>query len=323
MTHIPHYRFGVACAIAGSVAFSGKSIIIKLAYQYGVDSVTLLMFRMLFAMPFFVLLAFLTSRGREALTKKDWCSLVLLAFVGYYMGSFLDFSGLQYITASLGRLIMYLNPTLVLLIGFFVLGKRITVWQVVAMAISYSGIALVFGHEIWLTGAGKNPAGQDGIGLQTDIWLGASLVLASAFSYAIYLLYSGELVKRIGAIRLASIATSMACVLCIAQFALLRPLEMASQAVPEVLWLSLLNATACTVLPVLLIMMAVERIGPALTSQISMIGPIATLAMGVALLDEPLTPWVLAGTVLVIGGVYLVTKFDDQVSITKKEITNV
>jgi drug/metabolite transporter (DMT)-like permease len=322
-SHSPHYRTGVACAIVGATAFSGKSIIIKLAYQYGVDSVTLLMFRMLFALPFFLVIALLTSRGKEALTTQDWLSLLVLAFVGYYIGSFLDFSGLQYITASLGRLIMYLNPTLVLLIGFFVLGKRITVWQVVAMVISYSGIALVFGHEIWLTGAGRTAAGQVGIGLAGNIWLGSAFVLASAFSYAIYLLYSGELVKRLGAIRLASIATSLACVMCIVQFLVLKPLDMALQAAPPVLWLSLLNAIACTVLPVLLVMMAVERIGPALTSQISMIGPIATLAMGVVILDEPLTLWVITGTVLVIGGVWLVTKFGQQKTFITKEQTNV
>jgi drug/metabolite transporter (DMT)-like permease len=322
-SHFPHYRTGVACAVLGAIAFSGKSIIIKLAYQHGVDSVTLLMFRMLFALPFFVVIGLTTSRGKETLKAKDWFNLAVLAFVGYYIGSFLDFSGLQYITASLGRLIMYLNPTLVLLIGFFVLGKRITAWQVIAMAISYAGIALVFGHEIWLTGAGRMAADQAGIGLAGDIWLGSALVLASAFSHAIYLLYSGELVKRLGAIRLASIATSIACVMCIVQFLILRPIDVAFQTAPAVLGLSLLNSIACTVLPVLLVMMAVERIGPALTSQISMIGPIATLAMGVALLDEPLTPWIMAGTVLVIGGVWLVTKFGSQKSSTTKEEMNV
>ena len=320
MHHTSHYRLGVVSAVAGSIAFSGKSIIIKLAYQYGVDSVTLLMLRMLFSLPFFVVIAWLAGRGEAALTWRDWRSVTVLAFVGYYIGSFLDFSGLQYITASLGRLIMYLNPTLVLLIGFFVLGKRITVWQISAMTASYLGIALVFGHEIWISGA---VASRSGIGFSGDIWLGSSLVLASALSYAVYLLYSGELLKRLGAIRLASLATSIACLLCILQFALLRPLDVALQAAPRVLWLSLLNAIACTVLPVLLVMVAVERIGPALTSQIGMVGPIATLVMGVLILNEPFTPWVIAGTVLVVGGVYLVTKFGQQKTFITKESHNV
>ena len=313
MTHTPHYRTGVVCAIMGAIAFSGKSIIIKLAYQYGVDAVTLLMFRMLFAMPFFVVIGMWASRGKTRLSKHDWLGILLLAFVGYYLGSFLDFAGLQYITASLGRLIMYLNPTLVLLIGLFVLGKRINPWQAIAMAISYVGIALVFGHELSVTGAAKNAEAAH------DIWLGSGLVFLAALSYAVYLLYSGELVKRVGGIRLASLATSVAALMCVLQFVLLRPLDRALQVAPAVLWLSLLNAVVCTVLPVLLVMMAVERIGPALTSQIGMVGPVATLAMGALILDEPFTPWVMAGTVLVIGGVWLVAKFGGQKTFITKE----
>ncbi len=303
MIHFPHYRTGIICAIIGAIAFSGKSIIIKLAYQYGVDAVTLLMFRMLFALPFFVVIGLWSGRGKAALSARDWLGVLLLAFVGYYLGSFLDFAGLQYITASLGRLIMYLNPTLVLLIGFFVLGKRVSLWQVGAMAISYVGIALVFGHELYLTGAAKSAQAAH------DIWLGSGLVFLAALSYAVYLLYSGELVKRVGGIRLASLATSMAAFMCVLQFLFLRPMDMAFQVAPIVLWLSLLNAVVCTVLPVLLVMMAVERIGPALASQIGMIGPVVTLAMGVVILDEPLTPWVMVGTVLVISGVWFVAKF--------------
>lgn len=306
MTSPSHYRSGIICAIVGAIAFSGKSIIIKLAYQHGVDAVTLLMFRMLFAMPFFVVIGLWAGRGKAALTWRDWLGVLLLAFVGYYLGSFLDFAGLQYITASLGRLIMYLNPTLVLLIGFFVLGKRVSLRQAGAMAVSYAGIALVFGHELYLTGAAKNALAAH------DIWLGSGLVFLAALSYAVYLLYSGELVKRVGGIRLASLATSVAALMCVLQFVLLRSLDMALQAQPVVLWLSLLNAVVCTVLPVLLVMMAVERIGPALASQIGMIGPVATLAMGAVVLDEPLTLWVMVGTVLVIGGVWFVAKFGQQ-----------
>ncbi len=136
---------------------------------------------------------------------------------------------------------------------------------------------------------------------------GSVLVFLRTLSYAMYLSYSGELVHRLGALRLAGLATSVACVLCIAQFLVLRPLSAAQVATP-VLWLSLLNATACTALPVLLVMMAIERIGPALTAQTGMIGPMATILMGVLILDEPLNTWIVAGTVLVVAGIFMFTR---------------
>jgi drug/metabolite transporter (DMT)-like permease len=284
---------GLALAVAGSIAFSGKAIIVKLAYRHGVDAVTLVMYRMLFALPIFAVMAWWASRGKPPLTRRDWLGVVWLGFTGYYLASALDFAGLQYITASLERLILYLNPTLVLLLGWLLYGRRIRRQQAVAMAVSYSGVVLVFGHQLTLDGSAV-------------AW-GALLVFLSTISYALYMSYSGELVHRLGALRLAGLATSVACLLCILQFALLRPLSAAAVA-PEVLWLSLLNATACTALPVLLVMMAIERIGPGLTAQTGMIGPMSTILMGVLILGEPLNAWIIAGTALVVGGVFLVTR---------------
>ena len=288
-----HAGAGLLLAAAGSIAFSGKAIIVKLAYRHGVDAVTLLMYRMLLALPLFVAMAWWAGRGKPRLQGQDLLAILGLGFSGYYLASFLDFWGLAYISASLERLILYLNPTLVLLLGWGLLGKRIHHRQAVAMAISYAGVLLVFGHEVSLAGP--------------DVVLGAVLVFLSALSYAVYLLYSGQLVQRLGSLRLAGWATSVACVLCIGQFALLRPLAAAQVAEP-VLWLSLLNATACTALPVVLVMMAIERIGPGLTAQVGMIGPMATLLMGVLLLGEPFNGWIVAGTALVLGGVFWVTR---------------
>jgi drug/metabolite transporter (DMT)-like permease len=138
--------------------------------------------------------------------------------------------------------------------------------------------------------------------------LGSTLVLGSAVSYAVYLLYSGQLVQRIGSLRLVGWATSVACVCCIAQFVVLRPLSAAVVPV-EVLWLGVLNAVACTVAPVLMVMMAIERIGAALTAQTGMIGPMSTIALGVLLLDEPLNIWIGVGTLLVVSGVFIVSKY--------------
>ena len=289
----PHLTTGLLLAAAGSMAFSGKAIIVKLAYRHGVDAVTLVMWRMLLALPLFVLMAWWAGRGKAPLNRHDWMGIVGLGFCGYYLASFLDFWGLEFISASLERLILYLNPTLVLVLGWFLFKKRITQRQGVAMAISYSGVLLVFGQELGVAGPHA-------------VW-GALLVFLSAVSYAVYLTYSGQLVQRLGSLRLAGLATSVACGFCLLQFVLLRPL--ASALVPEpVLWLSLLNATACTVLPVLLVMMAIERIGSGLTAQTGMIGPMFTLLMGVWILDEPFNMWIIAGTALVLSGVFWVSR---------------
>jgi drug/metabolite transporter (DMT)-like permease len=298
MQEIPSKRFatGLILAIVGSIAFSGKAIIVKLAYRYGVDAVTLIMYRMLFALPIFAVMAWWSSRGKVALTRKNWLGILGLGFTGYYLASFLDFAGLAYISAALERLILYLNPTLVLLLGWFLYKKRMSSLQIWAMALSYAGILLVFGHEINIQASHNS-----------DTALGALLVFGSAVSYAIYLSYSGEMVKKLGSMRLVGLATTVACLLCIAQFLILRPLSSMAVA-PQVIWLSVLNATLCTAVPVLAVMMAIERIGAPLTAQTGMIGPMSTILMGVFILGEPLNAWIIAGTVLVLGGVYLVSR---------------
>jgi len=263
------------------------------AYRHGVDAVTLIMYRMLFALPLFLALAWWAGRGKPRLTARDGRVVLLLGFTGYYLASFLDFLGLQYISASLERLILYLNPTLVLVLGALLYGRRITRGQLAALAVSYCGVALVFGHELGYEGP--------------QVLLGAALVFGSAASYAVYLVASGEEVRRLGALRLTGLATTVACVLCIAQFVLLRPLE-AAWVAPPVIWLSVLNALLCTFAPVILVMLAIERVGATLTAQTGMLGPLSTVLLGVWLLGEALNGWVVAGTVLVLAGIALLAR---------------
>ena len=214
-------------------------------------------------------------------------------FTGYDLA---EFSGLRWspdITASLERLILYRNPILVLLLGRPMYGGRIRRPQPVAMVVSDSGLVLRFGLELTLDG--QRRAG------------GVLLVFLRTISDALYMSYSGELVDCLGALCLAGLATSVACLLCIAQFALSRPLSAAQVAPPGSLAVPA-EATACTALPVVLVMMAIERIGPALTAQTGMIGPMSTILMGVLILGEPLNSWVIAGTVLVVAGIYMFSR---------------
>ena len=283
----------MALALIGAIAFSGKAILAKLMYRHGVDAVQVIFWRMLLALPLFLALAWWAGRGKAPFTARDWRAIFGLGFCGYYLASLLDFMGLQYISAGLERLILYLNPTLVLLLSVALFGKRISARQGLAMALGYAGVAVVFGQELRFEGA--------------NVALGAALVFASAVSYAVYLVYSGELVQRLGALRLTGAATSVACLLAIAQLFVLRAPSAAL--VPEpVLWLSLLNATLCTFAPVLMVMMAIERIGATLAAQASMVGPMSTIVLGAWLLGEPFTGWIVAGTVLVLMGVWLLAR---------------
>lgn len=286
-------RSGLVLAALGAIAFSGKAIIVKLGYRYGTDAVTLLALRMLVAFPFFLLMGFWAARRSATLSNADRMRILLLGFLGYYLASFLDFAGLAYITATLERLILYLTPTLVALIGWLAFGKRISRRQAIALLVSYAGVALAFGHDLQAGGS--------------NILLGGALVFGSALAYALYLVGSGELVARVGAVRLTAYASSVASVLCLLQFVVLRPMQ--AMVLPwEVYALSLVNGTLCTVLPVLAVMMAVARIGSALAAQVGMIGPVSTIVLSLLLLGEPMGPWQVAGTVLVMAGVFVVSQ---------------
>jgi drug/metabolite transporter (DMT)-like permease len=285
---------GLAIAVAGAILFSAKAIVAKLIYRYPVDAVLLITFRMLFALPLFAAVAVWKARSETPLSNPDRVRIVVLGLIGYYLSSFLDFLGLQYISAGLERLILFLTPSFVLLMSFFFYQRRVSWLEWAALLISYLGTVLVFLHDVRLGGA--------------NIGLGSMLVLGAAVSYALYLMLSGELVSRVGAMRLVAYAMCVSCAACIVQFLLLRPWPMLLQQLPQVYGLSLINAVFCTVLPVFLTMIAVARIGPATAAQAGMVGPVSTLFLGALILGEPITVIQLTGTGLVLVGIYLISK---------------
>lgn len=287
------FLIGLAIAVTGAVLFSAKAIIAKLIYRYQVDAVTLIAFRMMFAFPFFIAIAIWKARTEAPLSGKEKAQIVLLGLLGYYLSSFLDFLGLQYISAGLERLILFLTPSFVLLISVFLLKKKITMLEWSALGISYLGTVLVFIHDARIGGA--------------NVAIGGLLVLGSAMSYATYLLMSGELVKRVGSMRLVAYAMCVSSVACILQFFILRPASTLIQPMP-VYGLSMINAFFCTVLPVFLTMIAVQRIGATTASQAGMIGPVSVLFLAALILDEPITGIQIVGTVLVICGIYLLSR---------------
>jgi len=286
------FLLGLALAVTGSMLFSGKAIVVKLAYRYHVDPLTLIALRMLFAAPFFVVSYWWMSRGRPPLAREDHGKLIVLGVLGYYLASYLDFVGLLHVSAALERLILFLNPTIVLLLSAFFLAKRIRRLEWIALGLSYAGIVLALWHDVRFEGG--------------RIALGSLLVFGSALCYALYLVIGGELVKRLGAIRLTSYAMCVSSAAVILHFLLINPMSALAQPVP-VYWLSLLNATVCTVLPVFSTMLAIERIGAGRASMAAMVGPVATIGLAFVFLGEPVSGWQVAGTALVLAGVYALT----------------
>jgi len=293
-SQVSYRAIGVAMAVAGVVCFSLRPILIKLAYGYVVDPITLLALRMIFSLPFFLAAAAWVGRDtrRASLTRRDVWAIVFLGFVGYYFSSFVDFLGLQYISAGLGRLILFAYPTLVVLLSMAFLHKRPTGREVVALGVTYSGVALVMANAA--QGANK------------DLVLGASLCFASAAGYAVYLVAGSQVVQRVGSMRLTAYAMTVASAFCILQFLLLRPLS-ALHMPPQVYGLAIAMALAATVLPVFITTEALKRIGANQVALFGALGPVTTVFFGWLGLDEVMTPVQLAGAALVLAGVVLVT----------------
>jgi len=284
---------GVACTLAGSIAFSGKPVIIKMAYQYGVDVMTLLALRMLFAAPFFLAMAWWAGAPGD-LGRRDWAVVLFLGFIGYYLGSYLDFAGLQYISASLGRLILFLYPTIVLLISALWLKQRVTAKHAISLLLSYGGIVLVFREE----GALAGPLGST--------VLGAALVFASAVSYAVYLVAGSRMIAKLGSMRFTAYASLSATVFVIATF--MGTHGPARLAVPtEVYGLTLVLAVFSTVVPLWLMAEGLRRIGANQLSLVACIGPLATIGLAHVFVGEPVTLIQLVGATLVLAGVIIIS----------------
>ncbi len=270
-----------------------KPVIIKIAYQYGPDATTLLALRMVMTLPFFILLLVIFERNKPnqmRLSRADWIKVLFLGFTGYYAASFLDFVSLQYISVGLSRSIVYLNPAIVLLLSILLKQQKASLAQIGAMAIAYFGVVLVFWHEMHLGGDG--------------LLIGTMLTFCSAVSYSVYLLLAGNLVERVGSLRLAAYSSGAATQMCLIQALVVNPSGLIHQPL-AVYGLSLINATLCTVAPIVMVMLAIRRIGPSTVAQLGAIGPAATIIFAWILLGEPISILQAVGTLIVVLGIWL------------------
>lgn len=295
---VSRYRaWGIALALAGTVSFAFRPIVVKLAYAAGasahLSATTLLFLRMTLSLPFFLAIAWWFRRGPR-LERRDWLALGGLGLIGYYLASLLDFLGLQYIPAGLGRLIMFIYPTIVVLLSFVFLKKKPSAKELLALAVTYSGIALVLSDRL-----GATPE-------QRRFLFGALLVFASSMCYAVYLVASSAMVQRVGSGRFTAYTMIASTVPAVIQFAVLE--SRAALELPGAVWgYAILLVIACTVLPVLFVAEALRRIGANHFALIGALGPVTTVFADFVLLGGALGAVQIMGAALVISGVLLVS----------------
>ena len=261
----------------------------------GMDAITLLALRMSFSLPIVLGVGLWIGRDAPPLARSDWGILVMLGLLGYYGSSILDFVGLQYISAALERLILFVYPTLTVLIGVLFMGKRLERRQVAALVLSYAGIGLAFAHDLKI--AGDTHA----------VWLGAAFVFGSALTYALYSAGTELAVRRLGAIRFAALAITVSTLATQLHFVATQPLSALAQPLPVYLYGAGM-AIFSTVLPVFWQSVAIRRIGAARAVLIGTLGPVLTIFFGWVLLDEAISLQQMAGAALVLGGVLMVTR---------------
>lgn len=287
---------GFIISLLGAILFSTKAIFVKLAFTTtGVDPVTLLSLRMLFSLPFYVFAAWLVSRKQDkvVLTRRDWLLISAMGILGYYLSSIFDFIGLQYISAGLERLILFLYPTFAVLINTFYFKAKLTRVQVAALVLTYLGIGIAYFGELRVDTS--NP----------DFFFGSFMIFLCAITYSFYLVGTGRLVPRVGVTRYTAYAMLAATAGIFINFLVTHPVQNIPFTTPLVAY-SIALAIVATVLPSFLMSNAMKRIGSNNVSIITSIGPVSTILQAHWFLGEQIIPIQIFGTILVVAGVVLI-----------------
>jgi drug/metabolite transporter (DMT)-like permease len=288
---------GIFMVLVASVAFSSKAIMVKLAYAYPVNASTLIALRMLFSIPFFMglILWIQHTKASIKLTRADWGKMVFIGVVTGYGSMWLNFAGLTYVSAGLERVILFLYPTMVVLLNTAMHQHKITKHEVIALAFSYVGVFLVVGHDLSMPTS------------TSDTLLGVVLVLGSAITYAFYLVLSGKIIPRIGALLFTAYAMMLVSVASGVHFLLTEDISAAMHLPAAVYGISFMIALIATVLPSIMLNMGIQRLGSNKVSLVSSIGPVSTIFLAWLILGEPVTLLQIIGTALVLLGVLTIS----------------
>lgn len=288
------FWYGIAIGVLGVILFSSKAVMVKIAYKYESDAISILLLRMLFSFPFYVVIAYVYRHKKSAVTlvKKDYAWVVFFGFIGYYLASYFDFVGLTYIKASLERIILFLYPTVVIILNRLFLKQPITSVQVAAIGITYLGIILAFFDEVAITASNS--------------YLGGFFVFLSAITYASYLVGSGWLIPKFGVIKFTAYAMLVSCFCVFIHYAIISKIDLFGFSW-QVYVLGFLIAVFATVIPSFLVSTSIKMISSSNFAIVAGVGPISTIVLAAIFLNETLTFLQMFGASIVIAGIVLMS----------------
>ncbi|MCZ8155625.1 MAG: DMT family transporter [Leptospira sp.] len=285
---------GAILVLFGAILFSAKAVVVKLTYTYQISATTSLFFRMFFAFPFLVWIAYSEEKkATKRISRREWSSLILMGIVGYYLASLFDFLGLQYITAGLERIILFIYPTLVVLLSFLFFKTRIHLKEVISLLLTYTGVAIAYSQDLK-------------VGEANDVSLGAFFILLSALTYAIYLMGSGSMIPKIGAKRFTAYALAISSIVVFLHFLFFGKWSELSQPI-EFYGLAFILGTVNTVVPAIFVSEGIKKVGSKTAAIIGSVGPMSTLLLAYWFLGEQISIFHAIGTIFVLSGVFLIS----------------
>jgi drug/metabolite transporter (DMT)-like permease len=289
------FWIGVLILVIANIGFSSKAVLIKLMYQYQIDTISVISLRMVFSLPFFIIIALYLSKKEDniRLNRSDWLKISGLGILSYYVSSMLDFLGLQYVSAGVERLILFTYPTMVVILSAIFFKKKITTPQYFALLLTYIGVGIIF-------------VAETGLGAQKDFWRGASYIFTCAFTYSLYVIGTGQMVQRIGSVKFSCYAMMAATVPCLIQSYVHNGVDIFHYP-KEIYYLTVWLSIIATVIPIFLIVEGIRLVGASNSSIIGFSGPIATIILAYFLLGEQITGIQLLGTAIVLLGIFMVT----------------
>jgi drug/metabolite transporter (DMT)-like permease len=275
---------GILLVAISAAAFGTLAILGKFALAEGMDAPTILFLR--FTLAAALMLTLLAARRERLPRGSALLILVGMGAIGYVGQAMAYLTALQYASAGLVALLLYLYPVFVALLSAIFLHERLTRPKALALGLALLGTALTV-----------NPQGGQLIGIL--------LAIAAALIYSVYILAGARVMKQVSAYQSSAVIFASAGVVTGLLMAIRGP---QFPSTPTGWWVILAMVLVATVIPVTTFLAGLDRIGATNAAMVSTLEPVVTVLLAAWLLGETLPPASILGGVFILAAVLLLAR---------------